>query len=294
MSRALPVSPTDCAAPTLPSAAPPSPSSSPLPPKDVQLGIQQAIQNLQAEDDPSIMKAAASLVMFATLPEAEPHLAACVPCLLVLLNGDHSLPVQRNACAALGAIMNASVMLYHVVAESSGLLKGLLKCLEPGMEDVGLQINVLAALSALAQQELGLALMKDTGVDDILLSLLGPNVDAKLEEDVVDTLCAIAAHEKMQQILVRKGAVTKLKWHLASESPEICVRVLLALGMLCGSSVEGQLELARADGAVKALVKLMTSNDHDVKSIARDLFSALTSNQEARSIVEQMMRSCQV
>ncbi|KAH7286619.1 hypothetical protein KP509_32G015200 [Ceratopteris richardii] len=187
--------------------------------------------------------------------------------------------------------MNASAMLYHIVAETSNLLKGLLIFLEPSVQDVGLKINVLAALCALAQHEHGIPLMKDAGVDDMLLSLLEDSVDANMEEELVDTFCAMAVHEDMRPCLLQKGAVYKLAAHLASESPEICVRVLLALGMLCGSSVEGQLELAKAEGAVKALVKLMLSNDHDIKSIARDLFGTLSSNQQTRPVVEQMMRS---
>ncbi|MCO5588520.1 hypothetical protein L7F22_042477 [Adiantum nelumboides] len=299
MTGALPVSPTNSASPPPPSSNSSSsttittsllPSPPPLTPKDVALALQQEICNLQAEDEMIIMRAAASLVMFATLPEAEPHLGTSVPHLLLLLSGDYSLHVQRNACAALTAVMNASEMLYHSVAETPNLLKGLLRCLEPRVDDVGLRINALAALSALAQQELGLALIQDAGVEDTLLFLLTDTIDAKLEEDLVDTFCAIAAYERMRPALVHKGAVSKLARHLASDSSEISLRVLLALGMLCGSSMEGQHELAQADGAVKALLKLMTSNDRDVKSIAQDLFSTLTSNQETRLVVQQTMR----
>ncbi|MCO5588519.1 hypothetical protein L7F22_042476 [Adiantum nelumboides] len=100
-----------------------------------------------------------------------------VPHLLLLLSGDYSLHVQRNACAALTAVMNASEMLYHSVAETPNLLKGLLRCLEPRVDDVGLRINALAALSALAQQELGLALIQDAGVEDTLLFLLTDTID---------------------------------------------------------------------------------------------------------------------
>eukprot|EP00250_Pteridium_aquilinum_P013594 c21445_g1_i1 orf=38-907(+) len=288
MSTALPVSPTDSAAPP---PSPSVPSASPLPPKDVAREVQQEIRNLQSEDESTIMKAAASLVMLATLPEAEPHLGSCIPHLVSFLISDYSIHVQRNACAALTAIMNASHTLYHAVAEASDLMKGLLECLKPSVEDVGLRINAWAAIGVLAQQDLGLALVKEAGVEGILLSLLGHTFDAKLEEEMVDTFCALAAHEQMRPTLVHKGAVSKLALHLGSESSEICVRVLLALGMLCGSSVEGQFELAKADGAVKALVELMTSNDDDIKSIARDLVGALTSNRDTRVVVEQMMRN---
>lgn len=292
MRRALPVSPTDCVAPHPSSMAPAAsfPPPSLLPHKDVAGIVEQEICNLQSKDESTIMKAAAALVALATLLEAEPHLVPCVPHLISLLNGDYSIHVQRNACAALTSIMNASSMLYLAVAGASDLIKGLLSCFRQSTDDVGLRINALAALGVLAQQELGLALVKEAAVEDILLLLLEHSNDATLEEEVVDTFCALAAHEQMRQTLLHKGAVSRVASRLSSES-EICVRVLLALGMLCGSSVDGQLELAKANGAVKALVKLTMSNDQDIKSIAQDLLGALTSNREACAVVEQRMRN---
>ena len=86
-------------------------------------------------------------------------------------------------------------------------------------------------------------------------------------------------------------------------------------------SVSAQTELAASDGAVGKLVKLMKwplltlcyfefclyynlwflwgcgifflerADDNDIRSIARDLFASLISNQKARVVVEHMMRN---
>lgn len=268
-----------------------SPASSFLPPKDAAREVHKKINNLNLEDENAIMKAAASLAMLATLPEVEPHLFPSVPRLVSILNGGYSVHVQRNACAALTAMMNASFMLYMSVAETPNLIAGLLKCLKSNTNDAGLQLNASAALSVLAQQDQGLALVREAEVEDVILSLLGSNVEVALEEELMDSICALAAHEQMRPALLQKGAVSKLALHLGTDSPEVCVRVLLALGMLCGSSADGQCELAKADGAVKSLLSLMKSNDLDIKTISHDLFGSLASNQQTRLLVEQGMRS---
>jgi hypothetical protein len=63
--------------------------------------------------------------------------------------------LQRNACAALTAIMTCDPSLYLAAAKAPTLALGLVRCLkgEPESQvDSGLQLNAAAALSVLAQQ----------------------------------------------------------------------------------------------------------------------------------------------
>ncbi|KAH9572802.1 hypothetical protein CY35_02G170800 [Sphagnum magellanicum] len=214
--------------------------------------------------------------MLARLPDATPF-----------------LPAARNACAALTAIMTCDPSLYLAAAKAPTLALGLVRCLkgEPESQvDSGLQLNAAAALSVLAQQEEGLGPIQDAEADSAIISALTSAKDAQVKEEVVDALCALSSHENMRSRIVQKGAVSQLACVIQDASPEVCVRTLLALGMLCGSSSEAQVELAGVDGAVDTLLALMRSSDHDIKSISQDLFRALTLNQKVRPLLEHHFR----
>eukprot|EP01018_Ginkgo_biloba_P033038 Gb_19780 [translate_table: standard] len=260
-------------------------------PEDIRKEVEDEIRNLHSENQIVLAKAAAALVMLATLPGSEPYLLPAVSRLSLLLENVESIHVQRNACAALTAIMNASLSLYIAIAESPFLMERLLQCLENENGDKGLQINVVAAVSVLAQREEGLQIIKTTDVAVKLLSLLEHAYDVRLEEEITDAVCELAVHEEMRQSLVLKGAVSKLASKLTTGCPEICVRVLLGLGMLCGSSEEGQVQITETDGAIATLLSLMKSNDQDIRAIARDLCASLSSNERVKLIIEQLLRS---
>ncbi|GLJ22163.1 hypothetical protein SUGI_0416390 [Cryptomeria japonica] len=255
--------------------------------EDIRKEVEDEIRNLHSEDPVKVAKAAAGLVMLATLPAAEPYLLPAVTQLSMLLENAVSIDVQRNACAALTAIMNANLHLYIVVVESPHLMERLLHCLEN--HDKGLQINVAAAVSVLAQRGEGLQIIKATEADMKLLSLLECADDLRLGEEITDAICALAVHQEMRLRLVTKGAVSRLAAKLNIGSSEICVRVLLGLGMLCGSSQEAQEQLAETDGAIFTLLTLVKSSDPDIRAIAHDLFAALSSNERVKVKIEQML-----
>lgn len=274
-------------------AAPPPSSFATLHPsqENIRKEVEDEIRNLHSENQVTVAKAAAALVMVATLPSAEPYLLPAVTQLSLLLENAGSIHVRRNACAALTAIMNASLHHYIAVAESSHLMERLLQCLENEDGDKGLQINVVAAVTVLAQRGEGLQVIKETEADVKLLSLLECTDDASLEEEITDALCALAVHQEMRSHLVMKGAVSRLAVKLRTDSSEICVRVLLGLGMLCGSSQEAQEQLAETDSAIGTLLHLIKSDDPDIRAIAHDLFAALSSNKQVKPKIEHVLRS---
>lgn len=273
-------------------APPPLSSSATLHPsqENIRKEVENEINNLHSENQVTVAKAAAALVMLGTLPSAEPYLLPAVTQLSLLLENAGSIHVRRNACAALTAIMNASLHHYIAVAESPHLMERLLQCLENQDGDKGLQINVVAAVTVLAQRGEGLQAIKTTETDVKLLSLLECTDDARLEEEITDALCALSVHQEMRSHLVMKGAVSRLAVKLRTDSSEICVRVLLGLGMLCGSSEEAQEQLAETDSAISTLLHLMKSNDPDIRAIAHDLFAALCSNKEVKPKIEHLLR----
>ncbi|KAH9293260.1 hypothetical protein KI387_014108, partial [Taxus chinensis] len=259
--------------------------------EDTRKEIEDEIRNLHSEDLVKVAKAAAALVMLATLPAAESYLRPAVTQLSMLLENAESIHVQRNACAALTAIMNANLHLYIAVAESPHLMERLLYCLENQDGDKGLQINVVAAVSVLAQRGEGLQIIKAAEADTKLLSLLECTDDLRLEEEITDAICALAVHQEMRLHLVAKGAVTRLAAKLNIGSSEICVRLLLGLGMLCGSSHEAQEQLAETNGVIITLLTLIKSSDEDIRAISHDLFAALISNERVKLMIEQILRN---
>lgn len=79
-------------------------------------------------------------------------------------------------------------------------------------------------------------------------------------------------YSDMQGVL---PAVAKL---LHSHHNEICVRALLALGMLVGSSQKNQTKLASIDGALSRLLVLrLQQDDEDSKHIADGIVAAMVS-----------------
>jgi hypothetical protein len=81
----------------------------------------------------------------------------------------------------------------------------------------------------------GLGPIQDAEADSAIISALTSAKDAQVKEEVVDALCALSSHENMRSRIVQKGAVSQLACVIQDASPEVCVRTLLALGMLCGS-----------------------------------------------------------
>ncbi|CAM6008453.1 unnamed protein product [Sphagnum balticum] len=297
MTAAMPVAPVPAAPRPSPSSAAALPPQAVLPsllPKDVRREVQKEIKNLESGDQVVAIKAAAALVMLARLPDATPFLPAAITRLIPFLHDSTlSVHLQRNACAALTAIMTCDPSLYLAAAKAPTLALGLVRCLEGEPEsqvDSGLQLNAAAALSVLAQQEEGLGPIQDAEADSAIISALTSAKDAQVKEEVVDALCALSSHEIMRSRIVQKGAVSQLACVVQDASAEVCVRTLLALGMLCGSSSEAQVELAGVDGAVDTLLALMKSSDHDIKSISQDLFRALTLNQKVRPLLEHHFR----
>jgi hypothetical protein len=86
-----------------------------------------------------------------------------------------------------------------------------------------------------ACREEGLGPIQDAEADSAIISALTSAKDAQVKEEVVDALCALSSHENMRSRIVQKGAVSQLACVIQDASPEVCVRTLLALGMLCGS-----------------------------------------------------------
>lgn len=295
MTAAMPVAPVS-AAPRPPGAASSqhaAPSTAPVPalPKDVRRDVQKEITNLETGDQVVMAKAAASIVMLASLPDAVPSLETVIPRLVPLLQDSSlSVHVQRNACAALTSIMTADHSLYLAAANTPMLAQGLVQCLK-GAADEGLQLNAAAGISVLAQNAEGLQPLQEAEAETAVISSLCSVSDAGVIEELVDALCAFAAHAENRVNLFEKGAVEQLAKVIQGATSEICVRGLLGLGMLCGSSFEAQVQLASVEGAVDTLIQLMKSSDHDIKTISRDLFRVLTSNQEVKPMVEQRLRN---
>ncbi|XP_024374991.1 uncharacterized protein [Physcomitrium patens] len=297
MTAAMPVAPIS-AAPRPPAAASthsaPS-NATPAPPKDVRQEIQKEIANLETGDHLVMAKAAASIVMLATLPDAVPSLEAAIPHLVPLLQDiSLSVHVQRNACAALTSIMTADPSLYLAAAKTPMLGEGLVQCLKGDGEspfDEGLQLNAAAGISVLAQSVEGLLVLQEADAENAIISSLCSASDANVKEEIVDALCALSSHPDIRNSLFLKGAVEQLAKVIQGASAEICVRGLLGLGMLCGSSSEAQVQLASVEGTVDTLMALMKSSDHDIKSISRDLFRVLMQNQEVKPILEHQLRN---
>lgn len=297
MTAAMPVAPVSAAPrpPAAPSAHAAPSTATPAPPKDVRREIQKEITNLETGDQLVMAKAAASIVMLATLPDAVPSLEAVIPRLVPLLQDSTlSVHVQRNACAALTSIMTADHALYLAAARTPMLAEGLVQCLKGDGEnrvDEGLQLNAAASISVLAQNVEGLLPLQEAGAETAVISNLCSVSDANIKEEIVDALCAFAAHAENRANLFQKGAVEQLARVIQGATSEVCVRGLLGLGMLCGSSFEAQVQLASVEGAVETLINLMKSSDHDIKSISRDLFRVLTQNQEVKPILEHQLRN---
>lgn len=294
MTAALPVAPVS-AAPRAPAAHSAPSAATPSPPKDVCREVEKETTNLETGDQVVMAKAAASIVMLATLPDAVPSLEVVIPRLVPLLQ-DRSLSVhvQRNACAALTSIMTADHSLYLAAATTPMLAEGLVQCLKGDGEsyvDEGLQLNAAAGISVLAQNVEGLLPLQEAGAETVVISSLCSVNDARVKEEMVDALCAFAAHADNRESLFQKGAVEQLAKVIQRASTEVCVRGLLGLGMLCGSSSAAQVQLGSVEGAVDTLIALMKSNDHDIKSISRDLFRVLTQNQEVKPLLEHRLRN---
>eukprot|EP00252_Welwitschia_mirabilis_P021469 TRINITY_DN5515_c0_g1_i2.p1 TRINITY_DN5515_c0_g1~~TRINITY_DN5515_c0_g1_i2.p1 ORF type:complete len:286 (-),score=74.36 TRINITY_DN5515_c0_g1_i2:426-1283(-) len=258
--------------------------------EDIKKELDDHIKGLHSEDQNVVAKAAAALVMMATLPLAEPYLLPAATQLASLFRTSCSIYVKRNACAALSAMMNSSEQNYKAIAGLPNLMEMILQCLESGDCDEGLQINVVSAISILAHRNEGLEIIREAEADTKLLTLLDSVDEAKLEEEIVDAICALAVHEEMRPPLVSKKAVPRIARKLKTDSSEICVRVLLVLGMLCGSSKEAQQELAETDDAVNKLFNLIKSHDPDIRGIAHDLFAVLSSNKDVKQKIELTLR----
>ena len=70
------------------------------------------------------------------------------------------------------------------------------------------------------------------------------------------------------------------------------VRALLLLGMLVGRAPDAQVELAGTPGTVTTLLALMRySQDEDAKQLARELFSLIVRNGDARACAEAELRA---
>ncbi|KAJ7536967.1 hypothetical protein O6H91_12G090300 [Diphasiastrum complanatum] len=291
MAGYLPIVPASALPPSRQGGPPPS-SATPALPRNIRKEVQKEIKNLDSSDEKVLMRAAAALLMLSNLPEAENYLPSAVPRLVMLLNKCQSIHVRRNVCATLTSVMNANISLYLSVANSPSLVAGLLQCLngQPTGIDEGLQINAAAALSVLVQREEGLKLVQESGADEVLISVLSSCHDARVQEEVVDALCALAAHESLRPVLIDKGLVNKLGKNLGAASAEICVRILLALGMLCGSSPNAQYELAQTDGAIAKLLKLTKSNDHDIQGISVDLLRSFCLNERTCPLIDQITK----
>jgi len=300
MTAAMPVAPVSAAPrqPSVSASTHSSPSATPLlPPKDVRQEVETEIKSLESGDQVIVAKAAAAIVMLATLQDAVPYLSAAIPHLVPLLHDSSlSVHVRGNACAAITSIMVADPSLYIAAAKTPTLATGLVHFLKgdgerPVDESARLNAAAAAAISVLAQGEEGLGPLREAEADVAIISSLGTATDDMVKEGMVDAVCAFASHVNMRGHLFQKGAVDQLARVLQGASTEVCVRALLALGMLCGSSLEAQVQLASVDGAVETLITLMKSNDHDIKTISRDLFRALTQNEEAKPLVEHGLRN---
>ncbi|KAG0580052.1 hypothetical protein KC19_4G143900 [Ceratodon purpureus] len=287
MTSAMPVAPIS-GAPRPPAAA--SAHSTPSTPKDIRREVQKEITNLESGDQVVMANAAASIVMLATLPDAVPSLEEVIPRLVPLLQDKSlSVHVQRNACAALTSIMTADHSLYLAAAKTATLAEGLVRCLKGDGEshvDKGLQLNAAAGISVLAQNVEGLLPLQEAEAETAVISSLCSVDDASVKEEMVDALCAFAAHADNRESLFQKGAVEQLAKVIQGASTEVCVRGLLGLGMLCGASLAAQVQLASVEGAVDTLIALMKSSDQDIKSISRDLFEVLAQNQVFKPMVE--------
>ena len=75
-----------------------------------------------------------------------------------------------------------------------------------------------------------------------------------------------------------KGVLPALVQVLHSSSREVQVRALLCLGMLMGDSLQQQVELAKAAGALPQLLQLrLQKEDEDCKQIADGIVGAMVS-----------------
>ncbi|KAG0580050.1 hypothetical protein KC19_4G143900 [Ceratodon purpureus] len=205
MTSAMPVAPIS-GAPRPPAAA--SAHSTPSTPKDIRREVQKEITNLESGDQVVMANAAASIVMLATLPDAVPSLEEVIPRLVPLLQDKSlSVHVQRNACAALTSIMTADHSLYLAAAKTATLAEGLVRCLKGDGEshvDKGLQLNAAAGISVLAQNVEGLLPLQEAEAETAVISSLCSVDDASVKEEMVDALCAFAAHADNRESLFQK------------------------------------------------------------------------------------------
>lgn len=76
-----------------------------------------------------------------------------------------------------------------------------------------------------------------------------------------------------------------------SKDMDVCVRGLMALGMLLPADSAAPQQLLEAPGAVRQLLLLLKqSDDMDCKVIARDLLGLLTQDPSRKAAVEEVVR----
>lgn len=141
--------------------------------------------------------------------------------------------------------------------------------LEGGVEDAGLQLNLLVLLGTLGEASGETAqLVLDAGGMEALLARADPQASEQLQEAAADGVCKLAANcAAAKDAAAAAGAIPRLA-ALLGGSADVCVRALLGLGMLVGGSPERQLELAAVPGAVSAILRLMRQQDDaDVQQV---------------------------
>ncbi|PRW59849.1 importin subunit alpha-7 [Chlorella sorokiniana] len=273
------------------------------PDANFQQAVDRVAQHLTSEDSKAVAASTATLTLMLQSTPLPADLSAVVQRAAELLEaGDVAL--QRNAAALISACLESSDSAIQAAIEAR-VAERAVSLLEGGVADGGLQLNLLVLLGTLGEAaEETAQIVLDAGGLEQLLARADPAQPEQLQEAVVDGLCKLAAnHPPAKDAAAAAGAIPRLAALLggsggggggSSSGAEVQVRALLALGMLAGGSPERQLELAGAQGAVLALLRLMRQQDDaDMQQIAAGIFKDLATNADAKDAIAQALKEQQ-
>mmetsp|Transcript_26430 Transcript_26430/g.57654 ORF Transcript_26430/g.57654 Transcript_26430/m.57654 type:complete len:292 (-) Transcript_26430:130-1005(-) len=239
-----------------------------------------------ADEQQKVMSLAALSVLLPQLGDSDiPNvLRKQVDVIEAMLASEDSSTV-KNACAVLTGVITFDEEQWKKLAVKGQLVPSIVRLLSAALSapqpDTGLQINLVAGLIAAAQGgEQGAEVVLSSGGLEPILCTCSPSHPPAVQEAGADAVCQLASYEgATREALSAAGAVERMAGLLATDSHEVRVRALMALGMLLPGSDANQQALASNTEAVcNIMACTQQDEDMDVKVIARDLFVGLAQN----------------
>ncbi|KAK9811407.1 hypothetical protein WJX72_003430 [[Myrmecia] bisecta] len=260
-----------------------SKAAPPPAPLNLEAALTEAVKDLDNTDIQQVAAACIAIVLLS--PRLETNCACleqATPKLIQLLSSNNQA-VQKNACAALTALVTNSLPYWQLAVAHNVAQQAV--SVASNAKHPDLKLNFANLLGAVAEGgEAGAKAVLKAGGADPVFELLGVKLDEALQEAGVDAVCKLATNEAVRPELSKLGAIEKLAAMLQSSSKEVAVRTLLALGMLLGDNKENQKRLASFPGAVQSLTELMRQqDDEDCRQITRGIFATLSKNDDVKA-----------